>query len=190
MLVLVLACAVFASGCSLMPGATFTAGRWLPDGALGLSRPVPPARPVDARASLAPQMFEAETRAESPQLIVSRRDRSITAIRPGEAPIVIKADGAQYLREGSFSITSREVAPLWYAPTQYFRRRGMPVPAEGSRERYKRAALGSHALYLNNQLPIHSGPIWMEEIGGIRLPENDMAQLFSLATVGMRLDVR
>lgn len=173
-----------------MPTASSPGGRWLADGALGLSRPVPPARAVDVRASLAPEMFRAEDATVSPQLIVSRRDRSITAIRPGEAPLVMKADGAQYLPPGSFSITARELAPLWYAPSRYFRRRSMSIPAEGSRERFKRAALGSRVLYLNNQVPIHSGPIWMEEIGGIRLSENDMVQLFSLATVGMRLDVR
>jgi hypothetical protein len=61
---------------------------------------------------------------------------------------------------------------------------------EGSRERFKRAALGSRALYLNNQLPIHSGPVWLKDIGGIRLVEKDMLELFSFVTVGTRIDVR
>jgi hypothetical protein len=135
-------------------------------------------------------MLNQESPAQGLQLIVSRHDRTLTAIRPGEAPLVIKADGAQLLPAGSFSITAREVAPLWYAPNPYFLDRGLPIPVEGSRERFKRAALGSRALYLNNQLPIHSGPVWLKDIGGIRLVEKDMLELFSFVTVGTRIDVR
>jgi lipoprotein-anchoring transpeptidase ErfK/SrfK len=66
----------------------------------------------------------------------------------------------------------------------------MVVPEEGSRERFKRAALGSQTIFLNNQTPIHSGPVWMQEIGGIRLSTAEMQQVFSTITVGTRVEIR
>jgi lipoprotein-anchoring transpeptidase ErfK/SrfK len=66
----------------------------------------------------------------------------------------------------------------------------MVVPEEGSRERFKRAALGSKTIFLNNHTPIHSGPVWMQEIGGIRLNAAEMQQIFSAISVGTRVEVR
>lgn len=66
----------------------------------------------------------------------------------------------------------------------------MTVPEEGSRERFKRAALGPKTIFLNDHTPIHSGPVWMQEIGGIRLSPAEMRQVFSTVTVGTRVEVR
>jgi lipoprotein-anchoring transpeptidase ErfK/SrfK len=87
-------------------------------------------------------------------------------------------------------VTLKEENPLWYAPREYFLKRSMAVPEEGSRERFKRAALGSKTIFLNNHTPIHSGPVWMQEIGGIRLSTAEMQQVFSTITVGTRVEVR
>lgn len=102
----------------------------------------------------------------------------------------MKTEGAQYLNQGSFSVTQKEERPLWYAPKEYFVNRALPVPAEGSRERFKRAALGSYALYLNDQTPIHSGPVWLREIGGVRVSEPQLAEIYSLVQVGTRVEIR
>jgi lipoprotein-anchoring transpeptidase ErfK/SrfK len=104
--------------------------------------------------------------------------------------LVIKTDGAKHLRPGSFSVTQKENDPLWYAPKEYFMKRALPVPPEGSRERFKRAALGNQTLYLNDQTPIHSGPVWMNEIGGVRLNSSAMSELYSMVQVGARVEVR
>jgi hypothetical protein len=84
----------------------------------------------------------------------------------------------------------KEERPLWYAPREYFVNRSLKVPHEGSRERFRRAALGNRAIYLNNQAPIHSGPVWLAEIGGMRVDQRKMEQLYSMVPVGTRVEVR
>lgn len=79
---------------------------------------------------------------------------------------------------------------MWYAPKEYFINRALPVPAEGSRERFKRAALGSQTLFLNDQTPIHSGPVWLKEIGGVRVKSSAMSEIYSMVQVGTRVEVR
>jgi lipoprotein-anchoring transpeptidase ErfK/SrfK len=124
------------------------------------------------------------------QIVISRSSQTITALRSGSTPQVFKAEGAQVLPQGSFSITLKEDKPLWYAPNEYFTKRSLPVPEQGSRSRFMRAALGQRALYLNDQTPIHSGPVWLREIGGLRLKSSDMDQLYSMITVGTRVEIR
>jgi hypothetical protein len=171
---------------------------WLRDGSLALSRPVPsvstsPSTSTEAaspRASLRPVSTDLTQSSESSSIVISRKEKTLTAINPGAAPITIKTEGAQYLPEGSFSVTLKEENPLWYAPREYFLKRSMVIPEEGSRERFKRAALGPKTIFLNNHTPIHSGPVWMQEIGGIRLSAAEMQQVFSAITVGTRVEVR
>jgi len=185
------------SGCAGFMGLDPSNSQWLSDGSLALSRPVPPVSRPSAKSSIkniaaitpsAP--VSPSSGEESIALIVSRSDRTLTAIRPGAKPLVVKTEGAQLLPRGSFSVTMKEENPLWYAPKEYFVNRAMPVPSEGSRERFKRAALGERTIYLNDQTPIHSGPVWLKEIGGLRVPHAQMDQIFSMVTVGTRVEVR
>jgi hypothetical protein len=109
---------------------------------------------------------------------------------PQTTNLVILSEGTQNLKAGSFSITLKEESPLWYAPNEYFTRRKINIPEEGSRARFMRAALGNRAIYLNDQTPIHSGPVWLGEIGGLRVDAKEMEQLFSLISIGTRVEVR
>jgi hypothetical protein len=185
------------SACGIASSAT-SDKTWLRDGSLALSRPVPSvsasssslADTASPRASLRPSSTDLAQSSDSSSIVISRKDKTLTAINPGSAPIVIRTEGAQHLPEGSFSVTLKEENPLWYAPREYFLKRSMVVPEEGSRERFKRAALGSKTIYLNNHTPIHSGPVWMQEIGGIRVSSAEMQQVFSTITVGTRVEIR
>lgn len=194
------AISIITSSCSACGITSGTASdkTWLQNGSLGLSRPVPPVSSSSAqgsetsspRASLRPDLAEPLESASGNTLVISRRDKTLTALPAGASPLVIKTEGAQFLPEGSFSVTVKEQDPLWYAPRDYFLKRSLPVPDEGSRERFKRAALGSKTIFLNNSTPIHSGPVWMQEIGGVRLSESEMEQIFSMVTIGTRVEIR
>lgn len=165
--------------------------QWLPSGSLALSRPVPAPNLFNASSTLTPPLagqVMSDTTAAS--LVISRKDKTVTALKPGQTPLVIKTEGTELLKPGSYAVTAKEQNPLWYAPESYFINRSLTVPAEGSRERFKRAALGSKTLYLNDQTPIHSGPIWMKEIGGVRLNQQQMSQIFSSIEIGTRVEVR
>jgi hypothetical protein len=109
---------------------------------------------------------------------------------PGESPVVIKAHGAYAMKRGAYAITLKQTDPLWYAPPTYFLRRGIKVPPEGSRTRFMKGALGHQALVLDKQIAIHTGPVWTDEIGGIKVSNEDMARLFETVTIGTKVEIR
>jgi hypothetical protein len=182
-------CALLSTGCATLGTRSSARDGWLENGSLTLSRPVPSDTSAP-RARLSDKAAESLMSTEVAHVVVSRSSQTITALQPGSAPQVFKAEGAQHLSQGTFSITVREEKPLWYAPNEYFTKRSLPVPKQGSRSRFMRAALGQRALYLNDQTPIHAGPVWLHEIGGLRIRHSDMEQLYSMVTVGTRVEVR
>ena len=124
------------------------------------------------------------------RLTIDTSKHSITIHREGHAPLELKAQGAYAMKHGTFSIARKEVNPLWQAPPTYFLRRGLSVPPEGSPERAMRGALGTQALFLDGERAIHSGPVWNDDVGGIKLSSQDMALLFDAVMVGATVEVR
>ncbi len=188
-------CALTMSGCALLSGSSSSARSsrgWLTDGSLAISRPVPPINVASsARASLRPDALpEQSARPTATVLRVTRAAGRLSLEGPDSQPLSFSAQVASTLRPGRYTIALKQANPLWYAPASYFKQRDLRVPAEGSRERFKRGALGSQALFLSNQTPIHSGPIGTSEIGGLRISPRDMDELFSLVQVGTVVEVR
>lgn len=128
--------------------------------------------------------------AELPRLLIDTSTHSLTVTIPGKEPMVMKAQGAYALTKGSFSVARKAVDPLWQAPPTYFLRRGLKVPEEGSSARSMRGALGHQALFLSKSVAIHSGPIWNDDVGGVKLSSTDMAMLFDVVSVGAAVEVR
>lgn len=190
-LTLALAVLLFlTAGCAVRGGNTNSAGNsWLESGSLALSRPIPQEVSRDrARLGYIPPPETASN--EAVQVVISREARTITAVRPGASPVTIRTQGAERIPAGSFTVTLKEEKPLWYAPNEYFTKRSLKIPEQGSRARFMRAALGHRVIYLNDQTPIHSGPVWLQEIGGIRLEKREIDQLYSMIAVGTRVEVR
>lgn len=128
----------------------------------------------------------------SPRLVVNTKNHTITLEVRGESPLVMAAQGAYAMRQGTYTVKSKEKDPKWIAPPTYFLRRGLQVPTEGDASRELGGALGHQALLLDNaqQIAIHSGPAWNQEVGGIRVSRDDMARLFARIDVGTRIEVR
>jgi hypothetical protein len=127
---------------------------------------------------------------ELPHLLIDTSSHSLTVTVPGKDPVVVKAQGAYALTKGSFSIARKEVNPLWQAPPTYFMRRGLAVPEEGSSARSMRGALGPQAFFLSQAVAIHSGPVWNDDVGGVKLSSADMAMIFDVVSVGAAVEVR
>ena len=190
------------TGCATSSFNPTPTERWLPDGSLGLVRPVPRMSMIsEAMAQPKSDMFtepKARMRAPSempstdlaPRLIIETTKHTLTLSRPGEAPITMKAQGAYALKKGTYSVALKQADPLWYAPPTYFLRRGMKVPPDGSKARFMRGALGHQALFFDKQVAIHSGPVWNDEIGGVKLSSEDMAQLFETVALGTQVEVK
>ena len=126
----------------------------------------------------------------APRLLIETTKHSLTVNVPGKTPVVMKAQGAYAMKKGTYSVARKEVEPLWQAPPTYFLRRGLPVPTEGSPARAMRGALGHQALFIDSTVAIHSGAIWNEDVGGVKLSSGDMAMLFDAIGVGATVEVR
>lgn len=135
----------------------------------------------------APELVEDAT---LPRLMIDTTQHTITVSVPGKTPVVMKAQGAYTLKKGTFSVATKELDPLWQAPPTYFLRRGLQVPTEGSPARAMRGALGHQALFLDSSVAIHSGPIWNDDVGGVKLSSADMGMLFDVVRVGATVTVR
>lgn len=191
-----------ATTCATPSFHSASAENWLPDGSLSLVRPVPRLSIVsEAMAQPKSDLFnEPKARMRSPseipapesapQIVIETTKHTLTLSLPGENPVTVKAQGAYALKKGTYTVALKQMDPLWYAPPTYFLRRGMKVPPEGSKARYMRGALGHQALFFDKQAAIHSGPIWNDEIGGVKLSQQDMNRLFETVTIGTQIQVK
>ena len=124
-----------------------------------------------------------------PRLVIESKQHTLTIHFPGKAPVVMKAQGAYKLNAGAHTVVGKELNPLWKAPPTYFLRRGLQVPERDSPAGLLRGALGHQALALNGELSLHSGPVWNDDVGGVRLSSVDMALLFETVPVGATVEV-
>lgn len=124
-----------------------------------------------------------------PRIIIETKSHTVTIAAPGQSPVVMRAQGAYALKVGSRTVVGKEINPVWKAPPTYFLRRGLEVPSNDSPSRFLRGALGHKALVLDGAISVHSGPIWSDDVGGVRVSPEDMAFLFEMIPVGATVDV-
>jgi hypothetical protein len=109
----------------------------------------------------------------------------------GDSPVTVASgEGIDSLKPGQYQVLHKQRNALWYAPDQYFTERGLKVPPQGDKSRYLRGALGDFVVFINKDTPIYSGPIWTEEIGGVRLSDDEMSRLYYRMEVGVPIEVR
>lgn len=68
--------------------------------------------------------------------------------------------------------------------------RQLESPPQGDKQRYRRGALGDFAIFLNQDTPLHCGPIWLGEIGGLRLSEADLSRLYYQVETGSVVEIK
>lgn len=124
-----------------------------------------------------------------PKIVIETTRHTVTVVVPGKTPILMKAQGAYTLKVGSRMVVGKELDPVWKAPPTYFLRRGLEVPSNESPERFLRGALGKKAIVLDGAVALHSGPMWNDDVGGVRISAQDMALLFEMVPVGARVDI-
>lgn len=86
-------------------------------------------------------------------------------------------------------LLSKEQNSIWLASDAYFLNRGLLVPPKDSSLRGRIGALGEKSLVFSNGLLIHSSPVVVPEIGGIRLDPKDMEQIYSMLAEGVRIEL-
>lgn len=107
-----------------------------------------------------------------------------------ETPWQGSLQGKSLIKPGTFKLVHKQRNPLWYAPDSYFTKRHLALPSQNDRARFRRGALGEFALFLDKETPIHSGPIWTEDIGGIRIDEHVLSRIYYQLEIGAPIEVQ
>lgn len=185
---------------------------WLTDGVVAISRPAPAPTTAFALANDggAPQGTEPEAAMggdllDSASLLgflplpptqaavwlsVDTRAGKLSLMRGSALAIEVPGAGLDGLKPGIYSVLHKQTDPLWYAPDSYFERRGLPVPPEGDRARLRRGALGERAVFLDKDTPLHSGPTWSPEVGGVQIAPADLGSLYDQLAIGTKVEVK
>jgi hypothetical protein len=175
---------------------------FLEEGSITISRPIPrlpdptlaaePAR-VMSFMPVAPQIpdFGLHASADTKMwvfidtvqktLLINRGDENILS-----API----DHSQGIKQGKFSIVLKQSDPLWYAPDEYFAKRNQSIPPSGSSDRFRKGALGVHAIFLEEDLVLHSSPLKDPSINGVQISASEMVSIYSILEPGTEILVR
>ena len=160
----------------------------LADGSVMISRPAPALAPMEKLSSLGfLPLYPSPT---GNWLLIDTQKKTASLMEGDRLALVADAKGTDALRPGRFQLVYRQRNPLWYAPASYFERRKLPVPPEGDKARFRRGALGDFVLYLTKEIPIHSGPVWSEDVGGVKLDDMSMTKMYYMLPVGATIEVR
>lgn len=162
---------------------------WLNDGSIAISRPAPGVAEPSEKSMLGfiPTLNASHTGA---WLAVDTKKQTLT-LMDGESVVQESlGDGVETLKPGTYQIIHMQRNALWYASDEYFSKRNLVVPSQGDKSRYRRGALGDFVIFLDKETPIHSGPIWADDIGGVRVEENDLSKIFYLLKSGAAVEVK
>lgn len=168
---------------------------WLADGAITIARSAPLAQALEPSTMLGflpgtvPALASPVERVGT-WLSIDRAQRSISLHNGSTEVAKFDAEGVDKLKPGLFPIVLKQRSPLWYAPDSYFSARNLSIPARGDKSRFRRGALGDFVIFLDKSTPLHSGPIWVDEIGGLRLDENDLSRIYYQLDVGSLIEVK
>jgi hypothetical protein len=166
---------------SVVTRLTNTALAESPNGSVIIARPVPKVEILEPSVQ---KLFPFIAPIAQSIIHIDRKTGEVSLMEDGRTTAKFTSDGAKNLNPGSFKLIHKQRHPLWQAPADYFRKRNLPVPPEGSSARLLKGALGDFALFINEKTPIHSGATWSEDVGGIKLSDSSLAQLYYRVEVG------
>ena len=172
------------------PLAIAACSRLKPSGSIVISR-IAPALAAPAPESAPLLGFLPGGATHNRNWILVDRSAGTLSVMAGQLGVSsFEAHGLDKIPAGRYQVLHKQARPLWYANDAYFTARGLPVPPEGSSERYLKGALGEAALYLDRDTPIYSSAFASDEVGGIRLSASDLEAVFSAVEVGAAIELR
>ena len=185
--VLSLAISACSTASSKQPQAA--AETWLRDGMIVLARPAPAVAPFSPSERMLAFM-PLPLALTGPWLSVDTREGLIKLMSGDHALSTFRGEGLEKLPTGSFQVLHKQKDPLWYAPDSYFQSRSLAIPPQGDKSSYRKGALGDSVIYIARDIPIHDGPLWSPEVGGIRVPENDFLGIYERLEIGSQVEIR
>jgi len=123
-------------------------------------------------------------------LEVEKATKSVALYIGKELKKSVQAEGSISLAPGTYALQHKQKSAAWYAPDSYFQKRQLSVPAASDRSRYRRGALGQFVLFPTTTFAIHSGPVWNEDVGGLRVAQSDLSSIFFALPLGATIVVK
>lgn len=125
----------------------------------------------------------------NPSVVIDRSQKEI--VISGSESIRVKISGVENLSGSEAIVSLKQKDPVWYAPEEYFRKRGLLVPPDYSRDRFLKGVLGEYVLYLNDEIPLHSGRFELDEVGGVRaLDLKTFSKVYYALNVGSKVSIK
>jgi hypothetical protein len=161
--------------------------RWLKDGSITIVRNMPSVTSAQPPTvlGLLPDTLDGDI-----WLDIDTGNSLVSLKEGAETLHSTKVEGIEDLTPGTYQLVHKQRRAPWYAPKSYFSRRKLPIPPEGDKSRFLRGALGDFALFIDQATPIHSGPVPSDDIGGIKLNEDDIARLYYKLEIGSAIKIR
>lgn len=201
---LFVAALVMNSGCSLSGRSSEDPQtHWLSQGSLSVSRPIPKSGTLSSHL-LAPSepilgFMPNKHSIDSVRLRIDTTAGTLSFISDGKTGTAIQAQHLDTLKPGRYRIMLKQRDPVWHATDAYFSRRNLPIPSEGSAERFRRGAMGTSAIFLEDHTPIFASPVEdsaineqlaLDGLNGIRLSRSTLQDLFQKLNVGDAVEIR
>lgn len=181
--------AIIFLGCSNSRPINDEEKRWLASGQITISRSAPEAASVGSMSMLG--FLPVIGTHTGLWLSIDSKSKKVSLMEGSRIISTSEVDGmASGITPGSYQVLHMQKSALWYATDEYFTKRGLEVPSQGDKARFRRGAFGEYAIFLNKDTPIHSGPMFVDEIGGIRLSESDMSKIYYQLQVGSIIEVK
>lgn len=175
-------CTILVAGCA----STSTDSRFSESGSLVIARQAPSIFNGEAAHALG---FMPLTSSGS-EILIHSSEKTIELLLNGASIDKIQISNSVALEQGVYSVLLKQENPMWYASDEYYNLRGLPVPTEGSRDRYLKGALGSNALFLTPEIFLSDAPYYSPEIGGIVVTDKEaFLRFYSALSVGAKVTV-
>ena len=174
---------------------TRTTSRWEPSGSITLSRADPGQANLHGKSETSatalgfvPASLHGAPAGSWVSIDISKQ--SLNLMKGDQVVAQLSGFGVASLKAGLFKVKHKQRNPLWYAPDSYFAARSLAAPQEGDKARFRRGALGDFVIFLDQDTPIHSGPLWLDSIGGVKMDEADLSKLYYSLEVGAAVEVK
>lgn len=161
---------------------------WIKNGSISVSRPIPVMARMQGKKIFGFMPTEKQSSYLGSWIRINRENSSMQVMHDDAMLTEISIKGLERLSPGVYRVAHKQKDPLWHAPDSYFESRNLVTPSEGSKERFLRGALGKHALFLDSETPIHSGPLCLEVIGGACV--SSLAHLYDRVETGTFVEIR
>lgn len=165
-------------------------GQWLKAGTLVIARAVPQ-EVVTSPSTLMgfmPQKIAPTTKGHS--LTIDRGTRRGVLYHGSVKLEEFELKDIDGLNPGIYTVIHKQRHPVWYASDEYYINRGLAIPDSEDRSRYLKGALGDFVIYLDEQTPIHNAQVWSDDVGGVRIGDNNIAKMYYQLEIGARVTVQ